>query len=89
MTTTLPASTTHLIRAIDIAATLPIDHAITLADDIADAMIDIADLITHDAAHAIMTAAHRPDPTESHFAAILRDTLRDNTPFDLITCCPI
>lgn len=50
--------------------------------DLCDAIATIASIDIH-TARAIMLAAHAHDPSESSHAAHLRDTIRDNTDFDL------
>ena len=46
-----------------------------------DLLIDLIDEygIDQDQADAIMTAARTIDPTDSHFAATVRDCIRDNS----------
>lgn len=55
-----------------------------LLDMATSLIMDIAESLTRTDVDAIMNAAHAVDPTESNVAAEIRDTIRDNTEFDLV-----
>ena len=54
-----------------------------MTNRICDLIIAHADRITPTIARVIMTLARLTDPTESHRAADIRDTLRDNCDFPI------
>lgn len=72
-----------LARAIIIAQT-DLDDALSALDEIIDHLIECADQIDDLNAATIMNLARMIDPTESHFAAAIRDAIRDNTDHALI-----